>query len=1736
MSMDFGTPQDVMKKRRFSSLSSPFRHSSRQSSWSRSRPSSIVLPKNAFFDFGTPSMTKGTPPRQTPPSTVSSRPYSYHAPDDWNVDHDPREHDLESTSPGLLPPERLGVLPSPAKSLFSLLPSDQDDVPPVPAIPNSIRQIEKNKESQVTTSHSVLQSIVRYSTPPVGTAGSPESAIFAETQLRTGAHALEGKLKSTNRAQLEDDDQPPQLNHDPPLPKMKVDISDPTPKGTESDVSPMISAAPSIVGGSDDGHSRTPRASTRLVIISPTTPKSSSVTSSGLSSKSDRISAEEITDIQRKLRPAFETEVIGGDVSPISSHNVPEKKIANGDRDAPTPFLFHISPSEITTPLAAPPARPTTSRASSYIVHAIQHVPSHSSFESWEQDALSQSDGSQLGDKHEELQQHDVPPVPLIPSGSLTEDGQQFEQDSASEHHKLPTTQNTSPSRSLSPTLEEAQSSSGAETMPARSQSILSAISSAVSAEGDPNSQMSNQAGRSRPSSRSRQLQGPSVKNTPIRPQIVEETLPAGQPPSVAITNDDYDLYADANGIVTIDGHPLRVPSAAVSQVSPTLPQTEPARVESKDVPKPPEDGPTRYSLERPMSFISGPRDDSGRPQDQINNTASTATSSTIPPVPEIPYRHNQNGVFSSEHAARRQTQYPPPLSQGSQQQGPSYVQFDNHDISPPPGSLRSHQGRASTHSNVSSPRPSNASPPPQPSPGQTIAQRAHLQAAGSRNGAPHDPRMMHSHPRDPRNPDRQSSPDPRSYGMTTGEQYSRDHHASMHMHGQMSAPDSRMQSQMTGSMQPALNPYEQQQMRMQQAMDPRLRDVEYRLNGVGAPELISEKSSSRNKLSSVLKGLGGKPTPNHPEASNQPNSRIDPSLSLPHEPIRSTSYQSSLGDLPVEQSVLKKKDRRSNGFGSISNRPGSVGRESHISHVSQESTKAQATDSRLDLRYPASPPPFKGIPPQHPPPGAPVPPRAAQPLPPSSAARPEGGKKKRFSALGALFGRSKEDKKTQKVTNLATSQPIQPPPAQHWPLQQQQPQQNSGAPPYVAQYGPPQGVRFPGMQGVPPQAMSHQGYLVQYKPVQGPQQYQAQPTRTGLTGSAYMATSQNPQAQQLQHAALYASQQSGQISRSGVSPVPFSQQGSENIGYQPPVGGYFKPDSKHNHMEHGAQHQPQHAPSRDKSSHQVPHARSVSSPLNYNSRAVAPVSQRRVSSPPKEPQYETPQIPAAYNHVSGAYISPGAQSPVRDPMSYVQLPAMHGGMSGRQDSVPQMQPISPQISAPSQPNQRVQSESSFGSVVSPISSPLPSEPIAQLSPSQRPKPTMASISEATQHERPWNLDLPAGATEQEIVRARHHQYMEQQLAAQQQLLVERARHSPSPHLSRHTHSPSPQPPASSLQQIHEHSSTALQGGFREVLPRSSPQPHHTHPNNVTEEEQDSSIEPRSPPPFQPAPVRTELVPPPAAFPLPTSPDPANMRSPVNPLAAAFPPPPPPPSNIPRSPMRPGFPSSQAPSARAQQHVEPPPTVYGSPHPTSQSDYVDEQPNYAEQPPDEPPPSYSGPGIVNDGMDKERPRPPNIVTNAESPVHGRQRQASIGILQHPQPASMAASPQRSSADMGADSLRRQLLEQEERNRLERMQRAELQRAEQERERQEREKARARARELERGLSGGGRVGSLRSQAGRGTSPGWGGGPGLERGGSVARPVFELSAVEDDEPVMHATSFPGQEWVPTFTED
>ncbi|KAJ4384204.1 hypothetical protein N0V86_001051 [Didymella sp. IMI 355093] len=519
---------------------------------------------------------------------------------------------------------------------------------------------------------------------------------------------------------------------------------------------------------------------------------------------------------------------------------------------------------------------------------------------------------------------------------------------------------------------------------------------------------------------------------------------------------------------------------------------------------------------------------------------------------------------------------------------------------------------------------------------------------------------------------------------------------------------------------------------------------------------------------------------------------------------------------------------------------------------------------------------------------------------------------------------------------------------------------------------------------------------------------------------------------------------------------------------------------------------------------------RSVSGPLlSQTSPPASPVTQRHVSQP--EPQYETPPIPGAYGHVQGVFVSPLDQ-----PHAY----STPQGQFRRQESDPHMQPISPQVSAQSQmpPNGRHHSDASTVSVVSPIAG---STPEPGQDPEQRQqRPRMPSIAEVHQQappqQQPWHMNFPPGTTEQDIVRARQKQFFQQQFASQQQAQAERHAASPSPRVS-----PDKQSPPFSAPPHH----TQEQGsGFREVLPRKSPQ--------LYAAPQTAPLERRSPQPLQQSPSHPRDG---AGWPLNS---PHSQTEPQYADAG-----PRPLSNGPHTPRQ-HTDSAQRPA----QTEDPQHTAFDQrryePTPPNESQRVPppvQQTQYDENVPDEAPPSYDGPGVPNDGMEKsnpERPRPPNIITQSDDrgrQQDGRPRQVSLGLMQHPQPASMAASPQRTVPDMGAESLRRQMLQQEEHARMERIQRSQMQAAQRQREQQEREAARARAQELERSVSGGGRVGSLRSIRGshNGGTSGW-----ERRGlqGGNSRPVFELPAVEDDEPVMRATSFPGQEWIPPMYVD
>ncbi|KAH7402493.1 hypothetical protein BKA66DRAFT_564408 [Pyrenochaeta sp. MPI-SDFR-AT-0127] len=1743
-------------------------------------------------------------------------------------------------------------------------------------------------------------------------------------------------------------------------------------------------------------------------------------------------------------RPSFETELIGGDVSPIStaSHGVededatPKAEVPRSARwfakdhhlqfpkvraqgaesftENPTVITslnlpeqkdvvsnsFHPSPRQIgeiavegqlpeatrdsslspdhTLPpqlhVANTEADTLTHRVSAtpfQVVHAVEYAASSSSLTSWDHDSIAANSHYESSQPDEMKDESDlVTPVAQVPR--ITQHGPQA--DKAEEPYDKTSSMAMQNGYFRGQTnfpepihqSQQLHTSKSDMTVPERSKSLLSQISAMVSEGGNPISPASSVAGRSTPSTIRRMQRDSSTKNPLTPAQIPEEPTTAWSDHTPTAKDDDFDLYADHNGIVKDirdkSGQPLRVASPQTSDSAQHSHAMKSTAAPAGAVPTPKDEDRPRYSTERPMSFISGPPDSDGKPQDQINQFAPPSDTQ-VPPVPEqyrkppqqagaLPVDTSYSGDPSISLA---QPQHQgPPLQQSSQESvaASNKVQNTSHV-----------EQNAAAHGQVISNPSQESTPPPRVAEGSSVNQQVPQNGQVLYHGLKGRPVY-------------ETTPPP-SVPQGTPVQ------------GQPLAPDHdpRVQGQPLGPpLGPPRNQYEYHQQMMQlQSKAPQFRSAENQVpptfvhqpsTQVPKPQ---EKHSSKPRLSSVFKSLGGKSHAAQPPSA--PSTAMHSSLKpLPADPHRNGSFHSAVSSLSLSHEPSAGRHGEQLGSYPTANRPPSMGAESHFSQISQGSTRVQPTDSRIDLRKPASPAPFQGIPPQHPPLAASVPNGQPQPHRAPTSGVVETGKKKRFSTLGGLFGRSatasdgpptknklsKEDKKALKAQRNSTAPPMQAP-AQQWPPQQQQfrPQQPGMVyppghnPPQSMQAMRPMGPQYASPQTMSPmspqvlqgtQGMPSQRVFQQYPgPQQGPPPLQPMVGNRPEQGSAFLRTKQlaeEHQAQQkLARLSLQGSHLGPQASSTSFDQLPPQLR---QPSWDAPPGGYYKPDTKppiadqgsyaasqaarqqvlqqrqesireegayaasqaerlqlqqrqqsmheqapystsHNerlaaqqrqrpgseqgayagsqaerlqapplrqqlaqeqgayraphteqqqillqqqgmtdqmayeaslaqrqqaerqqaerqqierqhverqhverqhverqhverqhverqHVErqqaerqllerqqaerqrqrpvpgHGGygishderlhiQQQHQFHPQHQSSNAQPPlNHRSVSGPPPHHALHTHPtVPQRHVSSPLTEPQYEAPPIPAAYSHVSGAFISPRdqQQQPLFSPANEsVARPSID--QYGRQFSDPRMPSISPQVSVQSQmpPNNRTHSDASTASVVSPISN-SPDIPTASPPPGQRPqKPRMSSISEVRQQERPWHMNFPEGATEQEIVRARQRQYMEAQFTAQQQLHAERSAQSPSPRAP--SHEQTPVHDAAPLPQAPMHG-----GGFKELLPRSSPQPF-----TVSQPAQPSQEEPQrvaDSPHSQPAHIHPDQAPPPAALPLPMSPDSSDPRSPVNPLAGTLPPPPPPPK-VPHSPMRPMFPPSNSPpkEEQQQQHIAPTLQQYETPPPPGQQyspPPPSHEPQYEQSVPDEPPPSYDGPGVPNDGMDKSRserrPRPPNITTDTEYAGRGRQqdprqRQPSLGILQHPQPASMAASPQRSSADMGAESLRRQLLQQEEQARMERIQRAQIQRAESDRERHERDMARARARELERSASGGGRVGSLRSVAGsrNGGTPGW------ERRGSTTRPVFELPAVEDDEPSMKATSYPGQEWVPPMWTD
>ncbi|KAJ4992649.1 hypothetical protein SVAN01_01695 [Stagonosporopsis vannaccii] len=1546
------------------------------------------------------------------------------------------------------------------------------------------------------------------------------------------------------------------------------------------------------------------------------------------------------------------------------------------------------------------------------VVHAVEeYAASNSSLESWDQDSNAADAISEPGATVAMKDESDlVTPVAHVPSNP--QHGQQADQAANSSNTSSYAASNGYfAEQSTVPAVQAGQQGPvpvSNMTVPERSKSLLSIISSAVSSV--PISPASSNAGRSTPSTIHRmQRDFSNARKTNLTDvKIPEEPGSAKDDSTPTARNEDYDLYADHNGVVKDvrddKGQPLRIastPSAAPVELARTITGGSSIGT-APDV----HDSPgRRYSFERPMSFISGPQDDDGRPQDQINQPVAGMMAAAPPRSKRRSqqYPRAPSGAVYSNFEPVQDTHWPPGEVA---RQSPAYpAQPSSHESGPPkvarqPTRFVPHAQKAEAEDEDNeSPVQQNSTTSTQrtsPSiPTEIPVAKGQLPLNGHQPDQTQDPRVVRS-----------IEPQPRSVSAPLHQML-----APSHDHRVVSQP---LGSPPAGSPAGPRNEFEYQQQMMQlQAKYPRLRGAESQAHtqqsiSVQQSSHTQEKPPSKPRLAAALKGIVGRTSPNALPVANAPplSSSLAPTAPT-SDANRAESFVSAVSSLSREPNTSSPGVQAGAAVGP--QRPPSFGADSQYSHISHGSTQVQPAQSRQDLTLPATPAQYQN---QHLKPQQPQQGGQPQNHRASTGAIPEGGKKKRFSAIAGLFGKnnpaaelqgkfklSREEKKAQKAQRHTSQPTLQSQPTQQWPPPNTQfiaPQQPNSAPvqgprpgqtirPTDARFLPTQGApgvhsqqgfpnQFPQQQtqpqvqqvqtpqqnslsgegsaylrtkqmaedyrarqsgGQPPRPVyedpasvgagplfsgeqAHQpirhsvqkplpsnGYYYPEKPSpelgayassheeqqralylrqqqqieterrlnaglprspgeqdaflasvtsrQQAQQHQRLPSEPGAYGASQIARQQALHQQQAQSSgqqAYGATPEDRQRLQQDQFPLPRPEAfGRSQIHYdqiqhhgtpqrtsvppqehqQLPQNPHQPAEAREDHRRHAEeelarqrwqqqqmqlqqfhmQQQAQNVQQQAQIAQQQAANRSVSGHLlSQASPPASPVVQRHVSSP--EPQYDTPPIPEAYGHVQGVFVSP------RDrPHAYTTPQPQPQTQPGRHASDAQMQPISPQISAQSQmpPNTRHHSDASSVSVISPISGPHPEPSETGPAVDQRlQKPRMPSISEVHQQaphqERPWHMNFPAGTTEQDIVRARQKQFLQQQFASQQQAQAERHAASPSPRGSPDKQSP---PFSAPLQQPQEQG-----GGFREVLPRTSPQ-------SVTAP-YSAPLNRRSP---QPTHSNVQGN---AGWPLHAV---SGHGSPVHhvtgPQASA---------QEPRTPVHAGATDHRPSQVHETQHTpyddrryEPTP-----PNDTQSVPPVLGQPQYDDNPSDDAPPSYDGPGVPHEGMEKsnpDRPRPPNIITTTNDrgrQQDGRPRQASLGLMQHPQPASMAASPQRTAPDMGAESLRRQMLQQEEHARMERIQRSQMQAAQRQREQQEREAARARAQELERGVSGGGRVGSLRSVSGsrNGGTPGW-----ERRGlqGSNNRPIFELPALEDEEPVMRATSFPGQEWVP-----
>ncbi|CBX94832.1 predicted protein [Plenodomus lingam JN3] len=897
-------------------------------------------------------------------------------------------------------------------------------------------------------------------------------------------------------------------------------------------------------------------------------------------------------------------------------------------------------------------------------------------------------------------------------------------------------------------------------TVPQRSRSILSQISAMVS-DADNLSPTVSTGGRSTPSTIRRMQADSSAKPNGQSKQIIVDAAPSwtkstasGQDPA-----NDYDLYEDHNGIVKDlpmkSMQPSRgvgLPNSSAAEHHPVKPASTPRTAKasaSRDRERP------RYNTDRPMSFVSGPPDEAGKPQDQINRF----------------------GPFG-----------PPSDTQGTQIAEQRQSHSDQVQIPSIGMACSSAENLYEHHSTTDS------QPDPVGKPGAAVEQNPMAQrqfAGGRKQFNQHQQTLQHRTNERRRDDSTNRAP---SQGTDQVVFLSKDERSS----------SPRLPSKLRGiagkqqDLQPQpMTPHEWATSILRpQSVDPVRK---HPLHAAGSSSSAAQEIGAR------------KPVGSHTRSSQEYRNSSGSESPYRQYQGRTVQQYDSSNQTTASDPISNKKKKRFSAIGALFGRVGTAGDGLLAKSKEKKAQKAQRNSilalSQTSRAYDTTQPQVQQSKSQEPtlayyPPGQLPPPSlpATQPTGPRTGSshaklppvlqdaqnvpsrmevprhsRPQQGLQQHQQASGAktesgsAYLRTKqlaEEHRAQRERELAnsafakdTSTDIQAssPSVDQRPAN---PRQFSWGTPSFEYYRPNPDHGAHSAVSVMQQQADHrrqeENIQVQasHERSQAEQmlaQQRRQATNVQEDGYRDPQVDRHQMYQQQQHPMFKESYGMGQgeyqqhsqgrqqaLSRQEAYEAAIAQSQQSQSHSQQPVSGY---DSSRvaqvlNLQRQQQQQQQGQYASQVNGVRYMRDSRNVSVPLSvaYTDNAV---TQRRVSSPIAEPQYDAPPIPAAYRYVSGAFVSPGEQ------LQQQEVSSSQHSARARLDSADNgIRSISPQISAQSGVPRtgRTPSDTSVVSTVSPISqSPdlsMKSPPLSQRNQHQRtssgngdasPRPTLAS-------------------------------------------------------------------------------------------------------------------------------------------------------------------------------------------------------------------------------------------------------------------------------------------------------------------------------------------------------------------------------------------------------------------------